>query len=400
MRINVVHPMELGPCEVESWHRMQRATPSFWHPFLSPEFASAVGRHRPQSRVAVLMDGHDAIGFFPFEKRRLAVGVPISGWLSACQGVIHGPGAQWNACDLLRGCGLSAWRFDNLIADQLPFKAYHAATAPSPVIDLTEGFASYYAKLRARAPDMCRELERKTRKLGREAGELRLVCDSSDPEVLRLLMAWKSEQYRRTNTVDRFEQSWITGLLEDLLATRTDHLSGLLSVLYADDEPVSIQFGLRADNLLIGWFAGYNIEFGKYSPGLMQIRLMAEALGTVGVTKLHMGKGAKGYTYALKNCDTCVSEGIATDRSLPGAAYRLRNSANLYAVHTVRKHRGLRQAADLVLRASGASSHIYGRILPRAFKDRLRGSPARHRGLVPSQRPLVADLPRPNPLGV
>jgi CelD/BcsL family acetyltransferase involved in cellulose biosynthesis len=346
---------------------MQRATPSFSHPFLSPDFASAVGRHRPQSRVAVLMDGHDAIGFFPYERRRLGVGVPISGWLSACQGVIHAPGAQWNACDLLRGCGLSAWRFDNLIADQVPFKPYHAATTPAPVIDLTEGFASYYAELRVRARDMCRELERKTRKLGREAGEVRLVCDSSDPEMLRLLMAWKSEQYRRANTVDRFEQSWITGLLEDLLATRTDHLAGLLSVLYADDDPVAIQFGLRADDLLIGWFAGYNTEFRRYSPGLMQIRLMAEALGTVGVRKLHMGKGARGYTYALKNSDICLGEGIATDRSLSGAAYRLRNAANLYAVHTVRNHRGLHQAADLVLRASGASSRIYGRILPTAY---------------------------------
>ncbi len=62
-------------------------------------------------------------------------------------------------------------------------------------------------------------------------------------------MTWKSEQYRRTNSVDRFEQSWIPGLLEELLATRTEYLSGLLSVLYAEDRPVAIQFGLRADSL-------------------------------------------------------------------------------------------------------------------------------------------------------
>ncbi len=363
MHVNAVHPTELGSAEIESWHRMQRATPSLWHPFLSPEFAAVVGRYRPQSRVAVLSDGHDVIGFFPFEKRRFGVGVPISGWLSACQGVIHAPGAQWNAGDLLRGCGLSAWRFDNLISDQAPFRAYHAATGPSPVIDLTEGFGSYYAKLRVRASDMCRELERKTRKLGREAGALRLVCDSSDPEVLRLLMAWKSEQYRRTNSVDRFERSWIPGLLEELLATRTEHLSGLLSVLYADDRPVAIQFGLRAEGLLVGWFAAYNIEFSKYSPGLMQIRLMAEALGTVGVQKLHMGKGAIRYTDALKNSDIYVGAGVVTSRSLPGAAYRLRDSASLYALRTVREHRNLHRAADLVLRASGVSSRTYGRIL-------------------------------------
>jgi len=363
MRVNVVHPAELGLAEIESWHGMQQATSSLGHPFLSPEFSIAVGRHRPQSRVAILTDGPGIIGFFPFEKRRFGLGVPISGWLSACQGVIHAPGVHWNAGDLLRGCGLSAWKFDNLIADQAPFKACHAAIVPSPVIDLTEGFDAYYAKLRIRAGDMCRELERKTRKLGREVGETRLVCDSSDPEALRLLMAWKSEQYRRTNHVDRFERPWLAGLLEEFLGTQTDHLAGLLSVLYADDRPVAIQFGLRAGNLLIGWFAGYDVEFSKYSPGLMQIRLMAEELGTVGVGKLYMGKGASRYTDALKNCDIYVGEGAATSRSVSGAAYRLRDGASLYALHTVRGHPKLHRTADLLLRRSGVSSRAYGRVL-------------------------------------
>ena len=369
MRVNVVHPAELGSAEIESWHRMQRATPSFGNPFLSPEFAIIVGRYRPQSRVAILADGHDTIAFFPFEKRWFGLGVPISGWLSACQGVIHAPGAQWNARDLLRGCGLSAWRFDNLIAAQVPFKAYHAATALSPAIDLAEGFDSYYAKLRVQAPSMCRELERKARKLDREAGGLRFVCDTPDPGALRLLMAWKSEQYRRTNHVDRFEQPWLAGLLEEFLATRTDHLAGLLSVLYADDQPVAIQFGLRADNLLVGWFAGYDPKFSKYSPGLMQIRLMAEGLGAMGVTKLEMGKGARRYTGALKNCDIYVGEGAVTSRSLSGAAYRLRDAASLYALRTVRGHSGLHRTADLVLRRSGVSSRTYGRILSKGNDD-------------------------------
>ena len=362
MHVNVVHPSELGSAEIESWHRMQRATSSLGNPFLSPEFAIVVGRYRPQSRVAILTDGHDTIGFFPFEKRRFGLGSPICGWLSAYQGLIHVPGAQWNARRLLRGCGLSAWRFDNLITDQAPFRPYHAATAPAPVMDLTEGFDSYYAKLRIRGPDMCRELERKTRKLGREAGELRLVCDSSDPAALRLLMTWKSEQYRRTDHVDRFERPWLAGLLEELLATQTDHLAGLLSVLHADDRPVAIQFGLRAGNLLVGWFAGYDVEFGKYSPGLIQIRLMAEALGTVGVEQLHMGKGARRYTNVLKNCDIYLGEGAVTSRSLAGTAYRLRDAVSLHALHTVRRHPELHRIADRVLRRSGVSSRTYGRV--------------------------------------
>jgi hypothetical protein len=100
-----IHPAELGVGEIASWHRMRRATPSLAHRFLSPEFAMAVGRFRPSSRAAILMDGQHTIGFFPFERRRFGLGVPISGWLSACQGVIHEPGAQWEAGELLSGAG-------------------------------------------------------------------------------------------------------------------------------------------------------------------------------------------------------------------------------------------------------------------------------------------------------
>lgn len=340
---------------------MQQATPSLGHPFLSPEYAIAVGRFRPESRVAILTDGRRTIGFFPFEKRRLGVGVPISGWLSAYQGVVHAPGAQWDARELVRGCGLGAWQFDNLIADQAPFDPYHSTIDPAPAIDLTEGFDAYYAKLRARAHRFCRELERKSRKLGREAGELRLVCDSSDPGLLRPLAAWKSEQYRRTDHFDRFDRPWTVELLETLLAMRGDYLSGLLSAMYAGDQPVSIQFGLRAGSLLVGWFTGYDIQFNKYSPGLIQIRLMTEELAGIGVDRLHMGKGAKRYTEDLKNSDVFVGAGTVTSRSVLGAAHQVRNATSLWALRTVREHPALHRTADRLLRRSGVASRVYGR---------------------------------------
>ena len=286
-----MRPGELGPAEISAWQSMQRATPSLANPFLSPEFAVAVGRFRPDAQVAVLTEGQSITGFFPFERRRLSMGVPICGWLTPCQGLIHAPGVEWDPRELLRGCRLSAWRFDNLIADQRPFGPYQAATAPSPMIDLADGFDAYYAKLRLKSPRFCRELARKTRKLAREAGELRIVADSRDTNMLRTLMAWKSDQYRRTSHVDRFEQPWLAGLLYALLATRGDHVSGLLSVLYAGDQPVAAQFGLRTRNLLVGWFTAYDTRFGKYSPGLIQFTQMAEELAAAGIRRDRHGQG-------------------------------------------------------------------------------------------------------------
>jgi CelD/BcsL family acetyltransferase involved in cellulose biosynthesis len=227
--VSLIHPSELGRSEIAAWHSMQQATPVLANPFLSPEFAMAVGRFRPGARVAVLTEGQSTTGFFPFERRRLGVGVPICGWLTPCQGVVHTPGASWDPRELLRGCRLSAWRFDNLIATQKAFTAYHSAIVPSAMIDLSDGFEAYYAKLRVKSSRFCREIERRARKLQREYGELRVVADSRDAGVLRTLMDWKSEQYRQTNHVDRFEQPWLVELLDILLATRGSQLNGLLS---------------------------------------------------------------------------------------------------------------------------------------------------------------------------
>jgi len=362
MQVHLVRPDELRPAEIAAWHAMQRATPSLANPFLSPEFAVAVGRFRSGAQVAILTEGQSITGFFPFQRRRLGVGLPICGWLTPCQGLIHAPGAGWDPRELLRGCRLSAWRFDNLIIGQRPFKAYHSAVAAAPVIDLSGGFAAYYAKLQAKSPNFCRELARRARKLAREAGGMRIVADSPDPGALRTLMAWKSQQYRSTSHVDRFEQPWLVGLFNALLATRGDGASGLLSVLYADDQPIAAQFGLRSADLVVGWCTGYDPRFRKYSPGLINLRHMIEEMAADGIHAIDMGAGAKNYyKETLKSYDTFVAKGIMTDRSLLGASHRARVASYRWVASAVHQRPGLDRAADQVLRRSGVARRMYGR---------------------------------------
>lgn len=364
VRVSVIRPHDLGPAEIAAWQSMQRVTPSLANPFLSPEFAMAVGPFRPGARVAVLTEGQSVVGFFPFEIRRLGAGGPICGWLTPCQGLIHAPGAEWDPRELLRGCRLSAWRFDNLIADQLPFKPYHEATVPAAVIDLSEGFAAYHAKLRLKSSHFCRELDRRSRKLEREVGELRLEADSRDASVLRTLMAWKSDQYRQTSHVDRFGHPWLTGLLDALLATRGDHARGLLSVLYAGGQPVAAQFGLRTSSLLVGWFTAYDTRLGRYSPGLLHHMRLAEEVAAAGITAIDMGAGAKNYyKETLKSGDIPVAQGFVAIRSVLGAAHHVRGALTWSARRALHQSPGLHRAADQILRHSGVASRIYGRIL-------------------------------------
>lgn len=369
---------------------MQARSESLANPFLSPEFTIAAGRVRPAARVAVLTEGPDTTGFFPFERRRLGGGVPIAAGLTDCQGLIHAPGTEWQPRILLRACGLSAWQFDHLVAGQGPFERYQMALAPSPVIDLAHGFDAYLANLKTSSPRFCKDMRRKSNKLEREVGEIRFVADSRDVRDLRTLMSWKSDQYRRTGRSDRFSQPWIVELLEVLLATRTDHFSTVLSVMHAREIPVAAHLNLRSGRVLAGWFPAYDTRFRRYSPGLNLRFRETEAAAAAGVHQIDMGKGFKDYKETLKSHDIFVAEGIVTRPFPLAAVHYARNVPTAWAIRQVRRYRPLFNASDALLRRYG---QIQKTLRPR---PRLPVSPPSGQSLSesPSSTPSPKQAPR------
>lgn len=320
--ICVVRPAELSSADIDSWRSMQSSAPSFTNPFLSPEFAIIVGELRPNVRVAVLSEGSSIVGFFPFERHRSGAGTPIAAGLTDCQGLVHAPGVQWDARELLRACRLSVWQFDHLVEGQRPFDRYCTTIRPSPFMDLSDGFDSYHDKLASRSPQFCRNLERKERKLGRETGHLRFVPDSHDESAFRALLTWKSIQYRQTGQVDIFARPWVADLIEALFSYRSDSFSGLLSVLYVDEAPIAAHFGLRGGEILAHWFPAYDVRFSKYSPGLILHMRMAEFTPSVGVRIIDMGTGIQRYKEELKSGEIFVGTGIVTTKSFLAATHR------------------------------------------------------------------------------
>jgi len=335
---------------------MQRKTGSLANPFLSPEFAVAVDSCRPDARVAVLTDGPENIGFFPFQRRRLGVGVPIGAGLNDCQGLIHAPDVEWDTRELLRACKVAVWQFDHLVEGQRPFECYAAAVAPSPVIDLTDGFAAYQEKLRAKSSQFCKDLARRTRKLEREAGELRFVVDSRNVAELRALIRWKSDQYHRAGWADVFDRPWIVDLVDHLFSTHSDQFGGLLSVLSAGGTPIAAHFGLRSGQVLAQWFPAYDTNFSRQSPGLIQHLRMAEETIALGIHLINLGKGPERYKQTLKNHDLFVAEGMASRGPLLAAAHRARIGAVRWVGPGIRRHPHLFRAADRLLRHYGRTT--------------------------------------------
>ncbi len=315
----MLRPEELGEGEREHWRELRAKSTAPRNPFMEPEFTDVVGRVRPRARVAVVYDGREAAGFLPHEHGPLGQGRAIGLGVSDCQGAVLRPGLAPDARQLLRSCSLSSFAFDNLEAEQGLFTPYAAEEHATFVIDVAQGYEAYENVLRGRSPKFLKTTLAKERRLGWQVGEVRFVFDEREPAALRMLMEWKSAQYRRTGRRDRFAQEWISRLVARLAETRAPECTGTLSVLYAGGRPLAAHFGLRSASVLACWFPAYDPEFAKYSPGLVLHLRMAEAAAAAGVGMLDLGRGPAEYKDALKTGELPVYEGAAT-RAGAGAA--------------------------------------------------------------------------------
>ncbi|MFG1944417.1 GNAT family N-acetyltransferase [Nonomuraea sp. NPDC048826] len=319
--IGALHPRELSTSEIGAWRDMQRGQSHLDNPFLSPDFTLAMGEVTDRVRVGVIRDDDGIAGFFPYEERS-GVGTAAGAWVSLCQGVIHRPGATFDAGALLRGCGLHVWEFGCLVRQQPWFAPYVTLTQDAAVIDLADGYPAFLEGLRERSPKFLKTTLYKERKLGRDVGEVTSAFTVGSAEEFRLLRAWKSEQYERSGRADRFARPWVVELVERLHAVDAKDFGGVLSMLYVDGAPVAGHFGLRSRSALVGWFPAYDPAFAKYSPGLIQHLRMAEGAAEAGLEAIDLSVGA-GYEYkdALADRTVPVAEGVVRRRTARAGAH-------------------------------------------------------------------------------
>lgn len=385
----MVRPGELDADQIERWRELRALSGAPANPFMEPEFTRAVGRVRPGARVAIVEGQGETVGFFPYERGPLGQGRAIGFGVSDSQGPVLSPEHTLTAGELLRGCSLASWEFDNLEAGQTLFVPDATEEFDSPVIDIGQGYEAYEAALRAGSPKFFRTTTAKERRLARQAGEVRFVFDERDPAALRTLMEWKSAQYRRTGRRDRFAKEWIRALVRQLAADRTSGstsdrtpgdpsgrtsdrtpdrtpgdpsgltsdrkpgCSGVLSVLYVADRPVAAHFGLRSRTVLSCWFPAYDTDFAKYSPGLILHLRMAEAAAGAGIGLLDLGRGTAEYKNALKTGDLRVHEGASVRRGPRAALYRLGREPSRRAHSFVRNRPRLAGYAQRALKQVG-----------------------------------------------
>ncbi len=323
MKVTVIRPSDLDDGLLRRWNDIAGANAEFASPYFSPEYTQAVAEVRDDVYVGIMQEGPDVIGFFPFQRGRARTGRPVGGPFTDCQGVIVTPEAEWSAEGLVRGCGLSMWQFDHVIASQRQFRPWQQTLTCSPLIDLPDGFDAYANTLRDAGSKQLQRLGQKQRRFEREVGPLRFEMHTQDVGVLRQLLDWKSRQYLESGLVDAFRFPWTQGLLEGILALQSGTFGGVLSALYVNDRLAAIHMGMRSRTVWHYWFAAYSHEFTRHSPGLLLLVEMARTAEFMGLKTIDMGKGPEDYKSLFATSAVLLMEGGV---ELPSLARTLRGA--------------------------------------------------------------------------
>ncbi|MGO9115136.1 MAG: GNAT family N-acetyltransferase, partial [Thermoguttaceae bacterium] len=256
----------------------------------------------------VMEEDGEPLGFFPFQRSRRNIGIPVGGPLNDFQGIIARPGFLFDAAAMVRGCRLSGLRFTQLLASQQPFQPYHWLTNDSPSIDLREGFDAYCRRREAGSKFLSR-IRNHRRGAIRNLGPLRFEGNTSDPQVLKSLIAWKSRQYERIRAANPLTRPGTLAFLRRLLALSGAECQGVLSALYFGDHLAAVHLGLRCRNVLHAWFPSYNEELAKYSPGSIYFVEHAAEAEPLGIQRIDLGGGNEKFKTSLRSSGTQVAEG-------------------------------------------------------------------------------------------
>ncbi len=321
MRIDLLRANELNTSHVMRWREIIEASPGLASPYFCPEFTQAVAHVRQDVFVAVLRSGGEISGFFPFQRGRLGVGVPVGGMLSDCHGIILEEGEAVEPEALLRACGLGYWEFHHLPVEQTAFQPCHATFDTAHYLNLEEGFSGYEAVLKARGSGVLKEYRKKVRRIERECSGFRFETHSPDKRILEQLFAWKSAQYRESNLVDVLGFQWTRQLLAHIHAIQTDSFAGMLSVIFADDKPIAIHMGMRSRHVWHWWFPRHDREFDWFSPGMVLRLQAAERAQGLGIHRIELGlEGDNQHKPRISTGQATLAGGVASVPSIAALA--------------------------------------------------------------------------------
>ncbi|MBC7767562.1 MAG: GNAT family N-acetyltransferase [Phycisphaerales bacterium] len=312
MRLETIHPNELGPAEAARWRAHQRA--GTLSPYLTPEWAQIVGAARPDARVCIIEGGEGYFGAQRLSRfSAMGIGAPIADY----QGVVGAEGLAVAPAALCRALNVGRIDLSHTPSGQTLFKA--AGSEGSWLAETHGGRELYEAALRTRRAEFVRQTDKKARKLERERGHVDFQAQSGERADFETLLSWKNEQLKRSGQPEIWATPWVRETLDRCFEARGASFSGALFTLSADAGLAAAAFCLRSSTVLHFWLVAHDGAFDAYSPGVQLARRIIGWAGDNGVSEVDFGPGDYQYKRQLSTSQRSLEWGVVSSGSVSGA---------------------------------------------------------------------------------
>ncbi len=320
MKVETIPARQLSDDLRSIWLSILEEQPVLNSPFVHPTFSQIVGEARNDAEIAVVRQGNEIAGFLPYQRTKWNVGQPIGSRMNNFQAVIAKRDTRLDLKQIVRGSGLTAWKYDELRLGTNLTAPKHLSVVDNLYIDLSDGYDAYYKSRRASGSNRLKQAEKFSRRAERDFGQVRCQFDTREEGVLQALLEWKSQQYRNTGGVDILSYAWTVEVIRRALERFESGFSAVVSSLHFGDTLAAVELGLRFGKVLYGWFPAYNREFSKYSPGTVLQLKLAQLAHDEGVHILDMGKANMPYKVSFASGSFPVARGISTAHPIAAMA--------------------------------------------------------------------------------
>lgn len=316
MRLETIHPRELGTADIARWRDHQRARADLHSPYLTPEWSQQIGEARRDARICVIDDG---AGFLPVQRlsrfAAMGLGAPIADY----QGLIAQAPLDLDPRALCRALDVGRIDLVNAPAGALDRAA---GTDASWLAEIGGGRDLYEAALRERRSEFVRQTDKKQRKFAREHGPLQFRARSQERGDFETLIAWKNDQLRRSGQPQIWARPWVRRVLDACFAADAPHFAGVLFTLHAKDRLAAAAFCLRSAHVLHFWLIGHERAYDSYSPGVELARQAIHWAAEHGLAEADFGTGDYQYKRQLSTGTRMLERGVIAGPSFSGAVRR------------------------------------------------------------------------------
>lgn len=298
---DLIRPKDLMPADRRAWEAFAGTRPEWQSPLLRPAFTDAVAKVRDDVWVLVLREGANAIGFLPHHRRSNGFARPVGAPYSDYTALIHAPDADMSIEDAMALGGIHQLAAMGLISEtERPDLEAEGAFG----IDTSPDAAPTNVNKK-----LSKNVNRLSRHLEAEHGEIQFVFDDPDPAHFEAMMRIKCAQLRENGLQNVFEAQWVQNLFANLRQGTRDGLKGVLFTLQVAGKPILMQFGPCLGDRMHPWVSAFDPDYRAFSPGQIFLNGCIEPLREAGISYYDLSTGQNHYKYAFCNRDFTVYHG-------------------------------------------------------------------------------------------